>query len=146
MLCADWDSLFFVKLQLLFAFGEEYFSKMFSAVARKLELLWVARERLFSFVFKDVLSHSFLTALMEIGVVTVFFSIFCSETDAEDEGVLKIETVVFEAITPVADDEHDAAEFVVISDGKVEIAADTADCVVVVFNVTGLDNKLKTRI
>ena len=109
-------------------------------------LLRGVRETLFSFVFKDVLSLSELMALEGIEVDMVFVTAFCSESKCDDEVSLSFEAGAFEAVAPVADAKHDFAEFVLIVDGNVETVVDTTDCVVVVFDVTGFDNKLNTKI
>ena len=104
------------------------------------------RGRLFSFVFKDVLSLSELIDLVEIEVDMGFVTPFCSESKYDDEVWFCVEAAAFEAVAPVADVKHDFAEFVLIVDGNVETVVDTTDCVVVVFDVTGFDNKLNTKI
>lgn len=109
-------------------------------------LIREVRGRLFSFVFKDVLSPSELIALVEIEADMVFVTAFCSESKCDDEVSFSVEAAAFEAVAPVADAKHDFAEFVLIVDGNEETVVDTTDCVVVVFDVTGFDNKLNTKI
>ena len=108
-------------------------------------LLREVRGRLFSFVFRDVLSLSEVIALVEIEVDMVFVTAFCSESKWDDEVSFSVETATFEAVAPVADAKHDFAEFVLIVDGIEETVVDRTDCVVIVFDVTGFDNKLKTK-
>ena len=141
MLCADWDSLLFVKLLLLLVFDAEYLSKLFSFVERKLLLLRVVRERALSFVFKDVLSLSGLINLAEIDGVVVFFTAFSSETETAVDTIFGDEAVAIEAFESVR---HGCVEFFVFSDDSMGAVVDTTDCTVD-FDVTGFDVKLKTK-
>ena len=109
-------------------------------------LLREVRGRLFSFVFKDVLSLSELIALVEIEVDMVCVTVFCSESKWDDEVSFCAEATTFEAVAPVDDSKHDFAEFVLIVPGNEETVVETTDFVVVVFDVTGFDNKLNTTI
>ena len=140
MLCADWDSLLFVKLLLLLVFDAEYLSKLFSFVERKLLLLTVVREGTLSFVFKDVLSLSGLINLAEIDGVEV--TAFCSETDTAEDTIFGDEAVAIEAFES---DRQGCVEFLVFSDDSMGAVVDTTDCTVD-FDVTGLDVKLKTKL
>ena len=139
MLCADWDSLVFVKLLLLPAFVVGYLSKLFSFVVSKL-LLLSASEGTISFVFRDVLSLSFLINLAEING-GVFFTTFCSQTTTDEDVTVDDDAVVRGADTSVALVKHvfDGAE--VITDDNVSPVVDTDDCKVA-FVVVGFDDKL----
>ena len=140
MLCADWDSLLFVKLLLLLIFDAEYLSKLFSFVKRKLLLLTVVRERTLSFVFKDVLSLSGLINLVEIDGVVV--TAFCSETETAEDTIFGDEAVAIEAFESVT---HGSVEFLVLSDDNMGAVVDTTDCTVD-FDVTGFDVMLQTKL
>lgn len=142
MLCADWDSLLFVKLLLLLVFDAEYLSKLLSFVARKLLLLTVVRERTLSFVFKDVLSLSGLINLAEIDGVEVFVTAFCSEDETAVDTIFSDKAVAIEALES---DIHGCVEFLVFSDDSMGAVVDTTDCTVD-FDVTGFDVKLKTKL
>ena len=100
------------------------------------------RGRLFSFVFKDVLSLSGLINLAEIDGVKVFVTAFCSETETAEDTIFGDEAVAIEAFESVR---HGCVECLVFSDESMGAAVDTTDCTGD-FDVTGFDVKLKTKL
>ena len=92
-----------------------------------------------------------MVIMMDANRATMAARAFCcfyhgsQESKYDDEVWFCVEAAAFEAVAPVVDAKHDLAEFVLIVDGNDETVVDTTDCVVVVFDVTGFDNKLNKR-